>query len=91
MARKCLPNATNQRLLDIAQDPGSLYLALRSSNPLLTKADVELIAVSIDVFDEVWPGKEDYRKYLHVTSGELLAAKRTTRKQGASTKNKIAA
>lgn len=87
VAQDCLPSASPEHLLNIAQRTGSLVVEIRHKHQQITAGHIEMVAISKGVFDDIWPGKEDYREFLHVSAEEVdicrqaLVAERRKRSQ----------
>jgi hypothetical protein len=69
-ARQCIPTAKKETLDSLARS--ALGLATDIHNR--TEGDVEMIAVSLHIFDYLWPAEQT--STLHITAEELAAEKR---------------
>lgn len=67
----CLPNIDETLKRSIAAETSSLYRAVRRCAPGLTDGHIEMVAVSLKVFDDIWPMEEEDLEYLRVSDEEI--------------------
>ena len=70
IAKDCVPDVADAQCRAwAALNTGEFTSRLR--NHRISKAHVEMVAVSLDLFDDLWP-MDDYKEYLYVSSDDLL-------------------
>ncbi len=67
---KCAPDLSSYQKLVISQRQHTYVEALMNAKEGLTAGKIEIIAISLEVFDDIWPMKEDL-SYLYISDEEL--------------------
>lgn len=78
LAEACLPRADATWLKTVAAQSTNMFVrSLRIANPELTPGYVEMMAVTLDIFDDIWDMYPYDRQRLRVKDDEVDAARRT--------------
>ena len=67
VAQRCLPNAPKEQLATLATNgPGTFTKSILHTNPELTAGHIELLAVRLEVFDDIWPPYPNDKRILKI-------------------------
>lgn len=89
--RECLAELTPAAVaqLTFATQKKDIVNVIRKKDPSISAGRIEVIAVGLDWYDEIWPSYPEDQKNLRISKGELTAAKRQAALQMRRTRKRL--